>query len=111
MKKTERNKPPNKQAPKDKSDTTQQNPEAGSGKQDREQSRTALTGNADIDNPDKQNVSKESITFEQDIENERQNDPERNHQRRKPRGEDEHEVAKQGKDFEPGIDENPQDPL
>jgi hypothetical protein len=100
MKSNRKDKTPPKKDPKDI------NPEAGTGKQDREQSRTQQTGNTDQFDPEKKNPTQESITFEQDIENERQNDPERNPQKRRPPHEDESEVAKQGKDFEPGIDES-----
>jgi hypothetical protein len=108
MKDKEKNQ--DKKKPKDNGNRNK-NPEAGTGKQDREQSRTELTGNTDIDAPQKQNPTQESITFEQDIDNAKQNDPERNPQKRKPMGEDEHEVAEQGKDFEPGIDEGTKNPV
>jgi hypothetical protein len=88
------------------------NPEKGTGKQDREQDRTSPLkrdpnyGDDFGVGTNEQKRGTESTTFEQDIENEQQNDPERNPQKRKPLGEDEAEVAKKGKIFEPKSDED-----
>lgn len=86
-----------------------ENPEAGSGKQDREQSRSEQPDGLNPD-PDK-NINQQSVTFEQDIQNERSNDTERDAREQPPLGEDPDQVAKQGKDFEPGPDDDNSNPL
>jgi hypothetical protein len=92
-----------------KKQPVKENPEAGSGKQDREQSR--IEQPQDL-NPDQdKNISQESVTFEQDIENDRSNDAERDTRKQKPLGEDPDHVAEQGKDFEPGPDYDNSNPL
>lgn len=88
-----------------------ENPEKGSGKQDREQARTEGGDDFSIENVDDKPPVKESVTFEQDVHNEQTNDPERDPQKRSPLGEDPSEIAKQGKEFEPGIDEGNKDAI
>lgn len=93
------------------------NPEEGSGKQDREQGRDENADTAQygddfaLEKDEMDPRRKESVTFEQDIQNERENDVERDSQKRSPLGEDPSEIAKQGKEFEPGIDEGNKDAI
>lgn len=80
-----------------------ENPEEGSGKQDREQSRIQTFENEDKEQPEN---NPDSVDFERKMQNEQDGDTERDPKKRKAPGEDPDQVAKQGKDFEPGIDDN-----
>jgi hypothetical protein len=103
MKSSEKKKPTDKKSSKGKDENTK-NPEAGTGKQDREQSRTAQSGTDEEFEPQPDNETEENTSVNQNLTG-RKDHPEQNPQKRKVLGEDEGEVAKQGKNFEPGIDE------
>ncbi len=102
--KKEKNDKTNKMPPVPFKKDEQENPERGSGKQDREQSRSEELNNEKDELAPEQKP--ESVDFDQKIEHEREGDAERDPQKRMPLGEDPDHVAKQGKEFEPGIDED-----
>ncbi len=102
--KTEKNDKTSKMPPVPFKKDEQENPERGSGKQDREQSRMEDFDRDKDELAPEQNP--ESVDFEQKTQNEREGDTERDPQKRKPLSEDPDHVAKQGKEFEPGIDDD-----